>query len=132
MCLKTYSTPYNLKTHIKTFHYDITQFQCEICLQNFKHKCSLEKHFLKSGHSGSLIKNYAANEDYNSVSDSLCKNNESMTTGKFDLIEDDNSNEKVFDSIDCNFVNEDLQKFSSFNTDKIYDDLFFDQISGEN
>ena len=48
-CYKTYTTSYNLKVHIKTFHYKVEEFICnyEGCNQSFKHKCSLERHLMK-------------------------------------------------------------------------------------
>jgi len=49
-CIKTYTSPYNLKVHMKTFHYKIQQFKCKVCEQHFKHKCSLNNHILKTNH----------------------------------------------------------------------------------
>lgn len=49
-CIKTYTSPYNLKVHIKTFHYKIQQFKCQVCGQLFNHKCSLNNHILKTNH----------------------------------------------------------------------------------
>ena len=48
-CFKTYSTNFNLKTHIKTFHYSVKEFKCDVlnCNQLFKHKCSLDKHRMR-------------------------------------------------------------------------------------
>lgn len=43
-CLKCYTKMFNLKVHIKTFHYKVEEFKCSICLKTFKHKCTLEKH----------------------------------------------------------------------------------------
>jgi uncharacterized Zn-finger protein len=51
-CYKSYSSRFNLKVHIKSFHYKIKQFVCgeEGCNQKFKHKCSLERHKQKFSH----------------------------------------------------------------------------------
>jgi len=40
---------FNLKTHIKTYHYSLKEFKCDEinCNQLFKHKCSLERHKMK-------------------------------------------------------------------------------------
>jgi general transcription factor IIIA len=45
-CRKSYTTTYNLKVHIKTFHYKMEEFNCS-CGRSFKHKCSLLKHKTK-------------------------------------------------------------------------------------
>ena len=49
-CFKTYTSPYNLKVHIKTFHLKIKQFNCAVCNQMFNHKCSLINHINKVSH----------------------------------------------------------------------------------
>ena len=48
-CYKTYTTPFNLKVHIKTYHYKVEEFKCHVegCGQSFKHKCSLDRHINK-------------------------------------------------------------------------------------
>jgi uncharacterized Zn-finger protein len=46
-CYKSYSIMFNLKVHIKTFHYELKEFACNECNQSFKHKCSLERHILR-------------------------------------------------------------------------------------
>lgn len=51
-CLKTYTTPYNLKVHVKTSHFKIQQYRCGVCAQTFSHKCSLNNHMLKLNHLG--------------------------------------------------------------------------------
>ena len=49
-CLKTYSTSFNLNTHIKSFHLKIKAFTCEICKLNLSHKSSLKRHMEKTHH----------------------------------------------------------------------------------
>ena len=43
-CLKVYSTSYNLKVHVKSFHFNEKHFRCQECGKEFSHKCSLERH----------------------------------------------------------------------------------------
>jgi hypothetical protein len=45
-CQKTYTSRYNLKVHMKTYHFEIKEFVCQYlsCSQRFKHKSSLERH----------------------------------------------------------------------------------------
>jgi uncharacterized Zn-finger protein len=53
-CKKSYSTAYNLKVHIKTYHYKLEEFICS-CGKPFKHKCSLLKHRIKCLSNSALI-----------------------------------------------------------------------------
>lgn len=84
-CYKTYTTTYNLKVHMKTFHNDVKEFICGICNQNFKHKCSLERHN-KIFHSNSKP-NLNSNE-----SDSTYLFNKSKTELDIDITQEDINN----------------------------------------
>lgn len=45
-CLKAYTSRYNLKVHIESFHQNKAEFICHLCTTFFKHKCTLRKHLL--------------------------------------------------------------------------------------
>jgi hypothetical protein len=132
-CLKTYTTPFNLKSHIKTFHYSIKQFQCEICLQNFKHKCSLERHFLKSGHTGKIIKNnddkvndrnINKNRIFDNNGNSILKNNEEEAGNKNGIINIHDLNlikEKIYKEKENNYIFKDNDNDNGNGSDYDYD-----------
>lgn len=49
-CFKTYSTMFNLNTHIKSFHLKLKSFLCGTCQMAFSHKSSLKRHLLREKH----------------------------------------------------------------------------------
>ncbi len=46
-CLKIYTTKFNLKTHIRTFHKKEKSYKCPFCLQIYMHNVSLKQHIDK-------------------------------------------------------------------------------------
>ena len=46
-CLKIYTTKFNLKTHIRTFHKKEKSYKCPFCLEIYMHNVSLKQHIDK-------------------------------------------------------------------------------------
>lgn len=77
-CLKAYTSRYNLKVHIDSYHNNKAEFICHLCNTFFKHKCTLRKHLLShrnESHSESekiiseRINDNDVNMNYMSISD---------------------------------------------------------------
>ena len=46
-CLKVYTTKFNLKTHIRTYHNQNRKFKCKYCNEEYLHNISLKQHINK-------------------------------------------------------------------------------------
>jgi len=120
-CLKTYTSPYNLKVHIKTFHYKIKKFKCEDCGQLFNHKCSLNNHMIKTNHVNNQenlnIFEISGNQNFE-VSD------ENIIFNEVKKYERKNSRDNIFDEINVkvdsvNFYQNKQNYYNNFHSEYI-------------